>query len=245
MNEAQPASFRLKRSAGPGELYLRSPAAAAAPPLPRGLLRPSRGCTSLSLAARTRPHPGNLPGAPIQRLPPPGSPDAACGLVRATANAWMLAPSSPSPAGRGVGERVGAPAWREAPTLTPCPSPGGRGEKTKPRPQSAERRGSAGVCRKQHMDVLRSRVGAGRGTARCGIPPCCRGSVRSQPRQCFKQRCACGVAAGAWQGISRGQRPRPFPAPVTLHYLLLVPRGAEGRLTRPNRHHREPCAGPR
>jgi len=31
------------------------------------------------------------------------------------------------------------------------------------------------------MDVLRSRVGAGRATARCGLPPCCRGSFRSWP----------------------------------------------------------------
>ncbi len=69
------------------------------------------------------------------------------------------------------------------PTLSPNPSPRGSGEK-KPRPESARRRGSAGVWRKRHMDVPRSRVGAGRGTARCGIPPCCRGSVRSPHTQC-------------------------------------------------------------
>src|SRR5690606_16403199 len=48
-------------------------------------------------------------------------------------------------------------------------------------PKAPRRRGAAGAGRKQHMDVLRSRVGAGGGTARWALPPQHRGSLRSWP----------------------------------------------------------------
>jgi len=60
-------------------------------------------------------------------------------------------------AAHGCADVLASKPARRRPTLTPCPSPGGRGEKrAKPWPQSAGRRGSAGVSRKRHMDVLTS-----------------------------------------------------------------------------------------
>ena len=52
---------------------------------------------------------------------------------------------------------------------------------------SGERRGGAGIGRKQAMDGLRSPVGARDGaTRRCARSPHCRGSTRSRKLQCFE-----------------------------------------------------------
>ena len=129
---------------------------------------------------------------------------------------------------------------------------------TEPRPQSAERRGSPGVWRKQHRDVLRSAVG-GR-TPEPADAPYPRTAAAPAEANATQRLCSCGCGCGCGCGhlqrhIARAPcRPpliprrwpsatapgRPSPAPRLHPHRRHRPAPRPAHCRPPRRRHRRP-----